>query len=224
MSHGTFTPDREKRRARLREARLYVLATASVARGDWLDAVARALAGGADVVQLREKDLDDAELASRARALVPLCRSHDALLVVNDRVAVARDVGADGVHLGQEDAAVADARAALGPDALVGVSTHDAGELDRALRDGADYVGVGSVYPTATKGRAVAVGTPVSLAPLAVRAESAGVPAFAIGGIDVARSVEVAAAGFVRIATCAGVLAAEDPEAAARAIRTHLTP
>lgn len=222
MSAAPFTPDRAGRRARLRDARLYVLATESVARGPWLDAVRRALAGGADVVQLREKALDDAAFAARAAALRDLCREHGALFVVNDRVEAARAVGADGVHLGQEDVSVAAARALLGPDVLVGVSTHDAGELDDALRDGADCVGVGSVFPTATKGRDVPVGSPAALAPLAARAEAAGVPAFAIGGIDVARAPAVAAAGFTRVATCAGVLAAEDPEAAARAIRAAL--
>jgi thiamine-phosphate pyrophosphorylase len=211
------------RRERLASARLYLLATEAVGGTDWLGAVERALHGGVDVVQLREKSLDDAAFAERARRLASLCHAHRALFVVNDRVEIAREVRADGVHVGQDDASVAAARALLGPDALVGVSTHDSEELDRALADGADYVGMGSVFPTTTKGRAVPVGSPSALAPLAQRAEDAGVPAFAIGGIDVAQADAVAAAGFTRIATCAGVLGADDPESAARALRAALT-
>lgn len=220
---GHQAPDRAQRLARLRAARLYLLATAAVARGDWLAAVAAALAGGVDIVQLREKAIDDVELANRARRLAALCRQHGALFIVNDRLEVAAAIECDGVHLGQEDAGVAAARRVLGADALVGISTHDATELERAIADGADYVGVGSVYPTATKGRAVPVGSPATLAPLAERAERAGVPAFGIGGIDVARAADVAAAGFRRIATCAGVLAGAEPEHAARAMRDALT-
>ena len=223
MTHEPFTAARRLRVERLRSARLYLLATASVSRGDWLASVAAALAGGADIVQLREKSIADDEFADRARQLAGLCHAHGALFVVNDRLHVATEIDCDGVHLGQDDAGVAAARRALGSDALVGISTHDAAELSRALSDGADYVGVGAVHPTATKGRAVSVGSPTTLAPLALRAERSGVPAFAIGGIDVARADDVAAAGFTRIATCAGVLASEDPESAARAIRGAVT-
>ncbi len=182
-----------------------------------------ALRGGVNVVQLREKDLPDAEFERRARALAALCREAGALFIVNDRVDIARDVGADGVHLGQGDMAVAKARAMLGNGPLIGVSTHDDTELGRALADGVDDVGVGSLFPTTTKGSAVSVGSPATLAPLARRAEEGGVPAFGIGGITVANVAQVAAAGFRRIAVSAGVLAADDPEAAARELRAALS-
>jgi thiamine-phosphate pyrophosphorylase len=201
-----------------------VLATSSVARRPLLDAVEEALRGGASVIQLREKTLPDADVLALAQRLRALCDGSGALLVVNDRIEVARDAGADGVHLGQEDRSVAEARRVLGSDALVGVSTHDAAELARALADGADYVGVGSVFPTATKGRAVPVSGAAALAPLAARAEAAGVPAFAIGGITPQNAAVVTAAGFRRVATCAGVVAADEPAAAARAILTALDP
>jgi thiamine-phosphate pyrophosphorylase len=207
---------------RLARARLYLLATASVASRPLEDAVAGALRGGVDVVQLREKELDGAELLARARELRALCDAHGALFVVNDDVLVARDAGADGVHLGQDDASVAEARAALGGEALVGVSTHSAAELDAALRAGADYVGVGSLFPTATKARATPVGSPAGLAPLAARAEAAGVPAFGIGGVDARNVVEVAAAGFRRMAVCAAILRSPYPEGAARRLRSAL--
>lgn len=208
--------------ARLRAAKLCLLATASVSRRPLLDAVAAAIAGGVDMVQLREKSAGDPDVLAAARSLRALCERHGALFVVNDRIEVARDAGADGVHLGQDDAAVVAARASLPEGTIVGVSTHDLGELRRALADGADYVGVGAVFATRTKGRDVPVSGPATLAPLAAAAEAAGVPAFAIGGITPRNASEVAAAGFSRIAVCAGVLAADDPGAAAAAILSAL--
>jgi len=119
---------------------------------------------------------------------------------------------------------VSEARRFLGPDALIGVSTHDAGELACALADGADYVGVGSVFATSTKGRDVLVSGPAALAPLAAKAEAAGVPAFAIGGITAENVGEVVAAGFRRVAVCAGILASDDPGRRARELVGALTP
>ena len=208
---------------RLARARLCLIATTSVARLPLADAVAAAIDGGADVVQLREKEMDAAAFLELADDLRLLCAARDALFVVNDRVEAARLVGADGVHLGQEDSPLAEARRLLGRDAFIGVSTHDAVELDAAVRDGADYVGVGSVFATATKGRHVPVSGAAALEPLAARAEARGVPAFAIGGITPENVREVAAAGFRRVAVCAGVLATDDPAAAARAIVAALS-
>jgi thiamine-phosphate pyrophosphorylase len=209
-------------RDRLSRARLYLLATTSVARLPLLDAVAAAIDGGVDVVQLREKTMNEAAFLELADDLRLLCAAKDVLFIVNDRVEAARIVGADGVHLGQDDVSVADARRAMGPWGLAGVSTHDAVEVDAALRDGADYVGVGSVFPTATKGRHVPVGGAKSLAPFAKRAEATGVPAFAIGGITARNVAEVVAAGFKRIAVCAAILEADDPRAAAAALLSSL--
>ena len=203
---------------RLARARLCVIATTSVARLPLAEAVAAAIDGGADVVQLREKEMDGGAFLELADDLRLLCAARDVLFVVNDRVEAARVVGADGVHVGQEDAPVADARRLLGPGTFIGVSAHDAAELDGALRDGADYVGVGSVFATTTKGRDVPVSGAAALAPLAARAEARGVPAFAIGGITPENVAGVAAAGFRRVAVCAGVFATDDPESAARAI------
>jgi thiamine-phosphate pyrophosphorylase len=209
-------------RNRLAHARLYLLATTSVARLPLLDAVGAAIDGGVDVVQLREKSMEDGEFHDLADDLRLLCAARDVLFVVNDRAFAARLAGADGVHVGQDDATVAEARAIVGPDALIGVSTHDAAELAAALRDGADYVGIGSVFPTATKGRDVPVSGPAALGPLARGAEAAGVPAFAIGGITGESVALVVDAGFRRVAVCAGILATPDPAAAARRIRDAL--
>jgi len=183
-----------------------------------MDAVAAAIDGGVEIVQLREKTLSEGAFLELADDMRLLCAAKDALFIVNDRVEAARLVGADGVHLGQDDVSVADARRILGPDALIGVSTHDATELACALGDGADYVGVGSVFTTPTKGRDVLVSGPTALAPLAAMAEAARVPAFAIGGITAANVGEVVAAGFRRVAVCAGVLASDDPRNAARSL------
>lgn len=217
--NGRAAPSRAER---LRAARLYVLATTALARGPIERAVELALLGGASIVQVREKSMSDAEALALARRLRGVCDALGALLVVNDRIEVARDAGADGVHLGQTDRPVAEARRILGPGAIVGVSTHDDAELDRALRDGADHVGVGSVFSTATKGAAVRVSGPVALAPIAARAEAAGVPAFAIGGITPENVAQVVAAGFVRVAVSAGVIAADDPRRAASRIAAAL--
>jgi len=207
---------------RLARTSLCVIATTSVARLPLAEAVAAAIDGGAGLIQLREKEMEAGAFLELADDLRLLCAARDVLFVVNDRVEAARVVGADGVHLGQEDEPVADARRHLGPESFIGVSTHDAAELDGALRDGADYVGVGSVFATTTKGRDVPVSGAAALAPLAARAEAAGVPAFAIGGITPENVAGVASAGFRRVAVCAGVFATDDPESAARAIVTAL--
>src|SRR3954469_6727435 len=143
-------PDR--RRARLREARLYLVIEAAAARA----VVPGALEGGVDVVQLREKDAPDEEIVACGRWLRELCDEHDALLIVNDRPDLALACDADGVHVGQEDEAPASVRERVGPDMLIGLSTHSPGQIDAA--QGVDYIGVGPVFETATKPGLEAVG------------------------------------------------------------------
>lgn len=157
------------------------------------------------MVQLREKELGDEDFTALARALLVVCRAHRVPFIVNDRVDVARAVQADGVHLGQDDAPVAAARVALPPGSIVGVSTHGPGELERALADGADYVGVGALHATTTKTTPVEVSGPDALGPLARSAEARGVPAFGIGGVTLERLPGIVAAGFTRVAVCAGI-------------------
>ena len=204
------------RRRRLAAARVYLLATDAVSGPGIGRIVLEGLEGGVGVFQVREKTATDRLVRHVTELMCGLCEPYGTLVLVNDRIENARDAGADGVHLGQEDRSVAEARRILGPAALVGVSVHDETELERALRDGADYVGVGSVFPTKTKGRAVPVSGPDALAPLAVRAEAAGVPAFAIGGITPSNVAKVRAAGFLRVAACAGILRSRNPRWAAR--------
>jgi thiamine-phosphate pyrophosphorylase len=199
-------------RARLADARLYVLLTASqcAAALDWT--IAEAAAGGAGVFQLREKNLADRELLARARDVRRWTRQAGTLLIINDRPDIARLCEADGVHLGQEDLPVAAARHLLGPDALIGVSTHTLEQVHRAVLDGADYLGVGPVFPSRTKEFAHFPG------PEFVRqaADATSLPMFALGGIDATTIGRTVEAGARRVAVGAAVACADDPQAAAR--------
>jgi thiamine-phosphate pyrophosphorylase len=205
-------------RHRLANARLYVLLSGAgcAAALDWT--IKEAAAGGADVFQLREKNLPDRELLDRARRVRRWTREAGVLFIVNDRPDVARLVEADGVHLGQDDMSVKDARRVLGPEALIGVSTHDLEQLRRAVLDGASYVGVGPTFPSGTKEFEELAG------PEFVRAASAetSLPAFVIGGVGLATIDEAVGAGARRVAVARAVCAADDPRVAARELLARL--
>jgi thiamine-phosphate pyrophosphorylase len=205
-------------RERLADARVYVLLTGSecVAALDWT--IERAAAGGATVFQLREKSLPDRELLGRARNVRRWTRDAGALFVVNDRPDIARLAEADGVHLGQDDLPVREARRVVGPDALIGVSTHSVEQVRRAVRDGADYLGVGPTFPSRTKAFEAFPGLDF------VRAASAetSLPAFVLGGVGPENVGRVAAAGGRRVAVGAAVCRADDPEPVARVLRAAL--
>jgi thiamine-phosphate pyrophosphorylase len=168
------------------------------------------------VVQLREKQMDDDELIAVAREAAGLCRSAGALLIVNDRPAVAAAAGADGVHVGQEDTPVAEVRALLGEEMLIGLSTHAPEEIDAAGE--ADYIGVGPVHATPTKPGRPAVGLEL----VRYAAEHAGKPFFAIGGIDRSTIGAVLDAGATRVAVVRAIAEAADPGTAARGLREAL--
>lgn len=184
-----------------------------------LELAAAALAGGARVLQYRDKSGDAAHRLWQANLLAALCRSHRALFIVNDDVELARRVGADGVHLGRDDGDIAAARAALGPDAVIGASCYDQIALARrALAAGASYVAFGAVFPSQTKPNAVA-------APLSLFAEAAalGANAVAIGGIAPDNAEQVIAAGADAVAVIGGVFDAPDAGTAARALARLFT-
>ncbi len=202
----------------LGEARLMVLVGALPTLGDLTWIVGEALAGGADVIQYREKGLTDREWLRRARAVRTLCAGARARLIVNDRPDLARLVSADGVHLGQEDVALRDARRIVGPSALIGVSTHEPTQLDQAVLDGASYLGVGPVFSSTTKDFAGLAG----LAYVRHAADTTNLPWFAIGGITEENLDEVLEAGATRIAVSAAVVRAEQPREAAAALRRRL--
>jgi thiamine-phosphate pyrophosphorylase len=179
-----------------------------------VDCVEAAIRGGVRAVQLREKDLNARELLALARRLRDLTACEQGALVINDRVDIAIACDADGVHLPTNSFDVRDARTLLGPDRIVGVSTHAPEQVVAAERAGADFVVFGPVYDTPSKrvyGPALGIGA-LKRATLAV-----AIPVLAIGGITAERVPEVRAAGAAGVAVIRAILAAEDPEAEARA-------
>jgi len=180
-------------------------------------AVAQAVAGGANLVQLREKDLPARELLALAQALRRATAGR-ALLLVNDRADVALAAGADGVHLPQEGLPVAVARHLLGQDRLVGRSVHSPDEAAKAEAEGADYVVVGPVYPTRSHPDAV----PAGPALIARVRELVRIPVLAIGGITPGTVSEVMAAGASGVAVISAILGSGEPQASAAALRSAL--
>lgn len=202
----------------LDEARLYVLVGGLPTLGDLVWVVEEAISGGADVIQYREKGLPDRIVLQRAREVRILTAQAGVRLVMNDRPDLARLAGADGVHLGQDDLSVRDARRVVGPNALIGVSTHEPAQLDAALRDGANYLGVGPVFPSGTKDFDALAG----LAYVRHAAESTTVPWFAIGGIGPENVNQVLEAGATRVAVSASVVRAPRPRTAAELLKARL--
>jgi thiamine-phosphate pyrophosphorylase len=212
----------DERRARLRETRLYlVCGSAGDGRGDVRAFLDAALRGGVDVIQLREKDpaVGEEALLEAACVFRAAADAHGALFVLNDRPDLAAAAQADGVHVGQDDMPVAEARALVGEDMLLGRSTHTPAEVDEAAVADVDYFAVGPVHATPTKPGRPAVG--LELVRHAARAPRA-VPWFAIGGIDPTNVVDIVAAGATRVVVVRALTEARDPEATARALRGAL--
>jgi len=180
-----------------------------------LDLAARFFAGGATLVQLRAKRLASGPLLDLSLALVALGRPYGAEVVVNDRVDVAVLSRAAGAHVGQDDLAPADARAQLGPDAILGVSTHDSSQFARAMQEPASYIAVGPVFGTRTKDTGYA---PVGLELVrAARRLGPAVPIVAIGGITLETAPSVLAAGATAVAVIGDLLGSGDPASRTRA-------
>ncbi len=205
-------------RARLAEAKLYVLVTESLCRRSVPGTVREACEGGAQVIQLREKTIDDRRLLELAREVRRITRDCGALFIVNDRPDIAALAEADGVHLGQDDLPVYDARRIVGPAGLIGVSTHDVEQLRRAVLAGASYVGVGPTFPSRTKDFAALAG----LEFVRQATDETSLPAFVLGGVALENVAAVRAAGGRRIAVSHAVCAADDPRRAAAALRAAL--
>ncbi len=206
------------RREKLATARLYVLVTSHLAKGTAEQVTQSALEGGAQVIQLREKEMEGREFLALAERLRALTHAAGAVLIINDRVEIAALSGADGVHLGQGDILPLAARRILGPDAIIGLSTHEPAEAARAAVEGADYIGVGPIHLTKTKEHREAVG----LGYIAAAKEVSDLPAFAIGSVTRKTIDSVLEAGAERVAICTGVIAEEDVRAAAEFYRTRL--
>jgi thiamine-phosphate pyrophosphorylase len=198
--------------------RLYPIADAGAARAG-LDVVTLAesiLAAGTRLLQLRAKELPSGEFVAVARAVQARARRAGARLIINDRADVARLVGAAGVHLGQDDLPAAAARDMLGSDAIIGLSTHDAAQLDAAVRGGGiDYVAFGPIFPTTSKRNPDPV---QGLSALAAVRPRCPMPLVAIGGIDAGSIAAVLAAGADAAAVIGAISGAADPHAATRAL------
>lgn len=209
-------PIGDTRRERLAASRLYLVIESRVRGAPALPIVEAALEGGVDVVQLRDKEAPDAVLLAEAERFAALCDEQGALFILNDRPDLALACGADGVHVGQDDAPVGEARAVVGDDLLIGLSTHSPSQLSAGLATSADYLCAGPVHATPTKPGRPATG----LGYVAHAARHArDRPWFAIGGIDARNATEVAAAGAERIVVVRAVRDADDPRAAAQALR-----
>lgn len=216
-------------RSRLMSARLYLCTDARRERGDLAEFADAALAGGVDIIQLRDKNSPGehrfgpleakGELAA-LEILADAARRHGALVAVNDRADIARAAGADVLHLGQDDLPLEVARHIVGPDTVIGRSTHETGEAARALMEDVDYFCVGPCWPTPTKPGRPAPGLDLVRA---VASMSPDKPWFAIGGIDESRLDEVLEAGARRIVVVRAITQAADPAAAAQCLSAALS-
>jgi thiamine-phosphate pyrophosphorylase len=214
---------REQRARRLAAAHLYFVCEARPHGRDPRPLLDAAVRGGAGIVQLRERTLSDDELIAAARPFRDAADARGALFILNDRPDLVAACGADGVHVGQDDVPVTEARAIAGPDALVGLSTHSEAEIEAAsAAEGdarADQLSVGPVWETPTKEGRPATG----LGLIEFAAANATIPWFAIGGIDADTAAEVAAAGATRAVVVRAIRDSDDPEGTARAIHAALS-
>src|SRR6058998_2315740 len=200
---------------------LYVITDPALSRGrSHLEIARAALEGGADAVQLRDKLSPAFNLGRLAAEIQPLARKYGAVFTVNDRVDVALVAGADGAHLGRDDLPVREARRLLPRPRVLGVSAGSAEEARRAEKDGADYLGVGPIFPTATKPDA---GEVLGLDRFGTIAAAVSIPVIAVGGITSENVAQVFAAGASGAAVVSAVVAAEDIAAAARALKRRIT-
>lgn len=200
---------------KLREARLYLVTSPSA---NLIAIVEAALKGGLTLVQYRDKTTNDEIRYDNARQLCQLCHDYDALFLVNDRVDLALAVNADGVHLGQTDLPIAVARQLLGPQRIIGRSTTHPQEMQNAIAQGADYIGVGPVYATPTKDKAAA-----GLEYVRYAQQQATLPWFAIGGIDGTNLPEVLQAGAQQVAVVRAIMNAENPTQSVQNLLQQLT-
>jgi len=199
--------------------RLYVIVDRAAVGPRGLEEVAAAaIRGGADVLQLRDKAASARRLLDAARALLALTRPAGIPLIINDRPDVAASAGADGVHLGQDDLPLPEARRLLGPDRLIGQSTHSLEQAVAAEAAGADYIGLGPIFPTPTKPEYGSIGTAL----ISAVASRVRVPVVCIGGIDASTLPQVLKAGAKRVAVVRAVCAVADPAAAARGLKALL--
>ncbi|MCC9598998.1 thiamine phosphate synthase [Stieleria sp. JC731] len=209
------------RLTRLSHATLYVLVDAMGSESELVHHVSSLHKAGVDVFQLRDKRASDRQLVQRGKAIASALRSTEALFIMNDRADLAIIAGADGVHVGQDELTVQQARRIVGDEMLIGVSTHNLDQVHDAIAEGADYIGCGPTFPSKTKSFESHPGLKF-LNDVHVGTKQTPRPAFAIGGIDASNVDAVTAAGFHRIAVTAAINQADDPVAAATELKRSL--
>jgi thiamine-phosphate pyrophosphorylase len=196
---------------------VYVITDRGIAGNRSLtDIVRAAIQGGATIVQLREKDAPDQEMIDIGQQLHPITREAGIPLIVNDRLKVALAIDAEGLHVGQEDVLAEDARRQIGPERILGVSAETVEQAIRAEQAGADYLGVGDVFGTLSKPD---VHPPIGLDGLAAIVQAVSIPVVAIGGITLENAGSTVRAGASGVSVISAIMAAPDPQAAARELR-----
>jgi thiamine-phosphate pyrophosphorylase len=228
LRYRVYTADKELTIAlgspRRRQWRLCVLLTESLCRHHaWHEVAKLAMDGGADCIQLREKSLPDRELLRRAGSLIELAKARNVAVIINDRPDIALLSGADGVHLGQTDMPIAAVRELAGTRLLIGVSTENLDQAHAATTSGADYIGLGPMFPTTTKDKPRLAG-PAYIRQVLADETLGRIPHLAIGGITAANAPELARAGCRGIAVSSFVCAAKDPATACRELLAAMQP
>ena len=199
--------------------RLYAVTDrAWVGKMSLMEQVEAALKNGASCIQLREKKLDYEAFLEEAREMVTLCRKYNVPFIINDAVEIAIKVGADGVHVGQDDMKASDVRKQVGPNMIVGVSVHNIEEAKEAIINGADYLGIGALFSTSTK-RDVKT---ISYDKLKEICDAVDVPTVAIGGISKDNIVKLAGSGVDGVAVVSAIFAAKDPGKATRELKEQV--
>jgi len=202
----------------LHRVRLYVLISNSIATKSVKEASRLVIDGGADAIQLREKTISDSQFITLAREVRDITTKRESLLIINDRIHIAREVNADGVHLGQQDMCALEARDIIGNEKIIGVSTHSITQAKQAQKDGADYIAIGPIYPTSTKDYEPSVGIEI----IREISGAVSIPFIAIGAITLDNLDEILKAGASRIAVCSAIIGAKDIYSTTRQFKKKL--
>ena len=203
----------------LHRMRLYVLISSNIATRSVNETAGLVIDGGADAIQLREKTISDDELISLAGEIRDITTKRGTLLIINDRANVARELNADGVHLGQHDMSITEAREIIGNEKIIGVSTHNIIQARQAQEDGADYIAIGPVYPTTTKDYEPSIGLEV----IQEISREISIPFLAIGAITLENLGEVLKAGASRVAVCSAIISSKDILSTTKEFKNKLT-
>ncbi|MHC4453086.1 MAG: thiamine phosphate synthase [Planctomycetota bacterium] len=203
----------------LHGVRLYVLIDSNIATKSVEETARFVIDGGADAIQLREKTISDGEFISLAREIHDMTAQRGTLLIINDRVEVAKEVNAEGVHLGQQDIGISEARDVIGNEKIIGVSTHNIEQARQAQKEGADYIAIGPAYPTHTK----IYEPPVGLEVVQEIAREISIPFVVIGAITLKNLDEVLKTGATMVAVCSAIISSRDITSSTRQFKDKLT-